>query len=67
MYSDTNGNKSKSSTLPALIPLEDVTCEDAFKTPNGGGEDLNNSTKISFEVEMVDTSSMAVDGSSLKI
>lgn len=66
-YCDANGSKPKSPALPALIPLDDVSCEDAFKTPNCGTEDQNDSSKLSFEVEMSDSCSMALDGSSLKI
>ncbi|KAK6622538.1 hypothetical protein RUM44_002350 [Polyplax serrata] len=66
-YCDANVSKPKSPVLPALIPLDEVSCEDAFKTPSCGSRNTNEQTKLSFEVEMSDSCSMTLDGSSLKI
>ena len=48
------------------MSMVDVTCDDTFKTPNAS-EDPNSSSKLSFEVEMADSNSISLDGSSLKI
>lgn len=67
LIQNSPGYKSNQIPVAALIPLDDISCEDAFKTPNSGRDDTNDSSKLSYEMEISDPSSQALDGSSSKI
>lgn len=64
-----NPSSYKPSTAPvsSFLPLDDASTEDAFKTPNSAPDDTNDSSRLSYEMEMSDASSSALDQSSSKI